>query len=149
MCLLYRCLYGKEFDCGVCRVPCLQWRLHFLTVFRQTSPIESGFDENTGMSQIEDCMICWSCKELFYWKFWHTIYTLKRSFERIQPLGWFNKTSQVSWRENVENRLWEQTQGLCSCMRFFASGQSEWAWCSPTKVMAWTSRLKCVIRSAI
>ena len=64
--------------------------------------------ENTGMTQIEDCMICWSCHELFFGNF-DTRYTLLQDHLK-QYNHWVDSTKKIEavngkmWRIDFENK---------------------------------------------
>jgi hypothetical protein len=57
--------------------------------------------ENTAMPEIEDCMICWSCKELFFGNF-DTRHTLLQ--DHLKKYNhWVDSTKQVKF---VDGRMW-------------------------------------------
>ena len=67
----------------------------------QPNRILLRIDENTCMPQIEDCMICWSCKELFFGEF-DTRYRLLQDHLK-QYNHWVDSTKQA---KSVDGKMW-------------------------------------------
>jgi hypothetical protein len=103
----------------------------------QPNQIQLRIAENTDMAQIEDCMICWSCKELFFGNF-DTRYTLLQDHLKRYN-HWVDLTKKIKsvdgkmWRINFEKKRKDFETKLSSVE---GSDDQRWAY---RLAMTWTN----------